>query len=57
MRRSTTRSFALAASAALALGLAACDVEDDGAGDDPAMQDPADDGMGDDMMEDDAGDM
>ena len=54
MRRSTTRSFALAASAALALGLAACDVEDDGAGEDPAMEDPAmdegmDDGMDDEM--------
>ena len=46
MRRSTTRSFAIAASAALAFGLAACDVEDDGMGDDPAMEDPAmDDGM------------
>ena len=47
MRRSTTRSFALAASAALALGLAACDVDDD------AMMD---DGVDDPAMEDDMGD-
>lgn len=54
MRRSTTRSFALAASAALALGLAACDVEDGGGAEDPAMEDPAMEGGGDDMMEEDA---
>ena len=52
MRRSTTRSFALAASAALAFGLAACDVEDDGMAEDPAMQDPATDEGMDDGMDD-----
>ncbi len=52
MNRSTTRSFAIAASAALAFGLAACDVDDDAMVDDPAMEDPAmDDGM-DDMDDD-----
>lgn len=55
MRRATSRSLAIAASAALAFGVAACDVEDDGTMDDPAMEDPAmDEGMDDPAMDEDA---
>lgn len=46
MRRATTRSFAIAASAALALGVAGCEV-DESQVEDPAMEDPAMDGGGD----------
>lgn len=57
MRRSTSRSLAIAASAALAFGVAACDVEDDGMND-PAMEDPAmDDGMDDPAMDEGMDDM